>query len=69
MVGFTKRTSESSRYLKDSEGTVRLINRQHHFLYSSVFCPFGQEGDLPDDQTIDNTLARVKSDKNKPISM
>ncbi|WP_249689289.1 hypothetical protein [Staphylococcus lugdunensis] len=43
--------------LKDSEGTVRLINRQHHFLYSSVFCPFGQEGDLPDDQTIDNTLA------------
>nr|WP_298522348.1 CocE/NonD family hydrolase [uncultured Halomonas sp.] len=38
-------------------GQQALINRQHHGLYSGVFCPFGQEGDLPDDQTIDNALA------------
>lgn len=43
--------------LHDLEGSVRLLNRQHHGLYSGVFCPFGQEGDLPDDQTIDNALA------------
>jgi len=34
-----------------------LKNIQCHGLYSGVFCPFGQDGDLPDDQTIDNTLA------------
>jgi len=33
-----------------------LKNIQHHGLYSGVFCPFGQDGDLPDDQTIDNAL-------------
>jgi hypothetical protein len=38
-------------------GQQALANRQHHGLYSGVFCPFGQEGDLPDDQTIDNALA------------
>ncbi|HLQ83340.1 MAG TPA: CocE/NonD family hydrolase [Pseudogracilibacillus sp.] len=38
-------------------GEHQLKNCQHHGLYSGVFCPFGQEGDLPDDQTIDNALA------------
>jgi predicted acyl esterase len=33
-----------------------LKNIQYHGLYSGVFCPFGQDGDLPDDQTIDNAL-------------
>ncbi len=36
---------------------ISLKNNQQHGLYSGVFCPFGQEGDLPDDQTIDNALA------------
>lgn len=36
---------------------ITLKNNQQHGLYSGVFCPFGQEGDLPDDQTIDNALA------------
>lgn len=34
-----------------------LSNYIYHGLYSGVFCPFGQEGDLPDDQSIDNALA------------
>src|SRR5699024_8929422 len=41
-----------------------LKNIQHHGLYSCVFCPFGQYGDLPDDQTIDNAL--TTSFKHKP---
>lgn len=36
---------------------IQLKNKQQHGLYSGVFCPFGQDGDLPDDQTIDNALA------------
>lgn len=43
--------------LSDITGEVELLNRQHHGLYSGVFCPFGQEGDLPDDQRIENALA------------
>lgn len=38
-------------------GEQRLKNIQHHGLYSGVYCPFGQDGDLPDDQTIENALA------------
>ncbi|WP_100639816.1 CocE/NonD family hydrolase [Marinobacter salexigens] len=43
--------------MESLSGQQTLINRQHHGMYSGVFCPFGQEGDLPDDQTIDNALA------------
>ncbi|SDK22890.1 hypothetical protein SAMN05216187_10624 [Jeotgalicoccus aerolatus] len=43
--------------LENINGEVPLLNRQQHGLYSGVFCPFGQEGDLPDDQLIDNALA------------
>ena len=43
--------------LEEMSGQVELVNHQHHGLYSGVFCPFGQEGDLPADQTIDNALA------------
>lgn len=38
-------------------GEEVLLNRQQHGLYSGVYCPFGQEGDLPDDQRIENALA------------
>lgn len=38
------------------ENEIALQNNQHHGLYSGVFCPFGQDGDLPDDQTLDNAL-------------
>lgn len=43
--------------LESVTGQHVLANHQQHGLYSGVFCPFGQDGDLPDDQTIDNALA------------
>lgn len=49
--------AEEIDILNNITGEVPLLNRQHHGLYSGVFCPFGQEGDLPDDQLIDNALA------------
>lgn len=38
-------------------GQIDLDNNLQHGLYSGVFCPFGQKGDLPADQTIDNSLS------------
>lgn len=43
--------------LENVTGQHVLANHQQHGLYSGVFCPFGQDGDLPDDQTLDNALA------------
>src|SRR5699024_2557288 len=42
---------------RDWSSDVCSSDLQQHGLYSGVFCPFGQDGDLPDDQTIDNALA------------
>lgn len=53
---YNEETSEID-ILENINGEVPLLNRQQHGLYSGVFCPFGQEGDLPDDQLIDNALA------------
>lgn len=53
---YNEETSEIN-ILKNIQDEVPLLNRQQHGLYSGVFCPFGQEGDLPDDQLIDNALA------------
>lgn len=47
----------STNVLDSFTGQHGLANHQHHGLYSGVFCPFGQDGDLPDDQTLDNALA------------
>lgn len=49
--------TETKDLFQSFSGEAKLKNSQHHGLYSGVFCPFGQDGDLPDDQTIDNALA------------
>lgn len=41
------------------EGEEWLKNHQHHGLYAGVFCPFGQEGDMPSDQGIENGLSNT----------
>ncbi|WP_088006105.1 CocE/NonD family hydrolase [Indiicoccus explosivorum] len=38
-------------------GNEQLLTRQQHGLYAGVFCPFGQEGDMPSDQQIENALS------------
>ncbi|AQQ54798.1 CocE/NonD family hydrolase [Planococcus lenghuensis] len=40
-----------------TEGIERLKENQQHGLYAGVFCPFGQEGDMPSDQNIENALS------------
>ncbi|WP_020008100.1 CocE/NonD family hydrolase [Salinicoccus albus] len=47
---------ENIDLFKNLNNEIHLKNIQQHGLYSGVFCPFGQDGDLPDDQTIDNAL-------------
>ncbi|MFD1861391.1 CocE/NonD family hydrolase [Planococcus chinensis] len=41
------------------QGTETLMTHQHHGLYAGVFCPFGQEGDMPSDQGIENGLSNT----------
>lgn len=56
--------------LQDYSDKKILKNHQHHGLYSGVFCPFGQDGDLPADQTIDNSLATTLSyDLKQPLNI
>ena len=52
---------ESVDILSHFHDEIKLANNQHHGLYSGVYCPFGQEGDLAADQTIDNALATTIS--------
>jgi len=47
----------SDKPVAEQEITVSSV--QHHGLYSGVFCPFGQPGDLPADQRIENGLSVV----------
>lgn len=47
--------------LAEKNQELLLKNIQYHGLYAGVFCPFGQEGDLPADQTIENSLATTFS--------
>lgn len=56
-IDFLNSKTETKDLLESFNGEVNLKNNTHHGLYSGVFCPFGQDGDLPDDQTIDNSLA------------
>ncbi|WP_438310563.1 CocE/NonD family hydrolase [Sporosarcina sp. FA9] len=42
-----------------SEEAIIVSSIQEHGLYSGVFCPFGQPGDLPSDQRIENGLSVV----------
>lgn len=56
-IDYLNSKTETKDLLESFNGEVRLKNNTHHGLYSGVFCPFGQDGDLPDDQTIDNSLA------------
>lgn len=41
------------------EEEIIVSSVQEHGLYSGVFCPFGQPGDLPSDQRIENGLSVV----------
>ena len=41
------------------EEAITVSSVQEHGLYSGVFCPFGQPGDLPSDQRIENGLSVV----------
>jgi len=43
----------------ESEETVIVSSVQEHGLYAGVYCPFGQPGDLPSDQRIENGLSTV----------
>ncbi|MDS8798254.1 CocE/NonD family hydrolase C-terminal non-catalytic domain-containing protein, partial [Streptococcus pneumoniae] len=48
-----------------------MKKHQHHGLYAGVFCPFGQEGDMPSDQGIENglsnTFTSAELEKDLPI--
>ncbi|MDT8862911.1 CocE/NonD family hydrolase [Alkalihalobacillus sp. MEB130] len=45
------------RLTKDSTASQKLVvsSVQQHGLYAGVFCPFGQPGDLPGDQRLENS--------------
>lgn len=63
-IDFLNSKTETKDLLESFNGEVNLKNNTHHGLYSGVFCPFGQDGDLSDDQTIDNSLAtNILTDK------
>ncbi|MEZ0481443.1 CocE/NonD family hydrolase [Planococcus sp. SSTMD024] len=62
----TPNTKNRNFYLGDldlaeapAEGEEWLKNHQQHGLYAGVFCPFGQEGDMPSDQGIENGLSNT----------
>ncbi|CQR46358.1 Cocaine esterase [Paraliobacillus sp. PM-2] len=38
---------------------MNIANRQEHGLYAGLFCPFGQAGDFPGDQRLENGKATV----------
>ncbi|WP_205677303.1 CocE/NonD family hydrolase [Aquibacillus halophilus] len=42
-----------------NEGTTSIPSVQEHGFYTGVFCPFGQPGDLPGDQRLENGKAVV----------
>lgn len=63
-------TVERIDVLREYTKAMTLKNHQHHGLYSGVFCPFGQEGDLPTDQLRENTLATTVSyDLKEPLNI
>ncbi|WDF03334.1 CocE/NonD family hydrolase [Shouchella hunanensis] len=39
------------------DATISLASVQQHGLYSGVWCPFGQEGDMPSDQRMEKGLS------------
>lgn len=56
-LDFWKSETQTMNLFKDKKAKITLKNRLYHGLYSGVFCPFGQAGDLPGDQTLENSLA------------
>ncbi|TWT06424.1 CocE/NonD family hydrolase [Planococcus sp. CPCC 101016] len=62
----TENAKEQTMYLGDLQlidkpdgGKESLMTHQQHGLYAGVYCPFGQEGDMPSDQAIENGLSNT----------
>lgn len=60
----TENVTDKTYYFGDRElieqsknGLENLKTHQQHGLYSGVYCPFGQEGDMASDQGIENGLS------------
>ncbi|WP_223636420.1 CocE/NonD family hydrolase [Planococcus sp. 4-30] len=66
----TENAKEQTLHLGDLQLTAKpdggkesLMTHQQHGLYAGVYCPFGQEGDMPSDQAIENGLSNTFTGK------
>ncbi|MBG9983620.1 CocE/NonD family hydrolase [Aerococcaceae bacterium DSM 111022] len=56
-LDYKNATTQNIDVLGPQNEIIRIKNNIEHGMYGGVFCPFGQDGEMPGDQTSENGLA------------